>query len=137
MIKINLSNNSDILKIFLYLVAIHSFCVGIGLIVAPAEMFEYLGYNKCTERFFPTQGGIFHIIMAVGYYMGALRYSKSYDLIVFSIIVKFSATVFLIVYYLAVKSTWLILLSAVTDGLMGIIIYWLLSKSTLQLSDGE
>ena len=121
----NTSNytSSDLLILVMWIIAFHSLCVGVGLILAPSELFEFLGYSMCTERFFPTQGGVFHIIMAIGYIMGAIKYPESYDLIIFTIIVKFSATVFLIIYFIAVKQTWVILFSGVTDGFMGIIVY--------------
>ena len=124
--KFMTSNN--VLSIILWLVALHSFVVGIGLIITPSNIFEYLGYNICTERFFPTQGGIFHIIMAIGYALGAIRLAKSNDLVIFSIIVKFCATLFLIMYFIFVKQTWLILFSGITDCIMGIVIWWAYSN---------
>lgn len=131
-----IEQSGELLKIVLYLMSFHSLCVGIGLISVPSEMFELLGYSKCTERFFPTQGGVFHIIMAAGYLMGALKYPKAFDLIIFSIIVKFSATVFLLIYFLIVKNTWLIIISAVTDGIMGIVVFMLLKKVSRQQKNG-
>lgn len=120
------SNNK--LPIILWLVAIHSFLVGISLIITPSNIFEYLGYSFCTERFFPTQGGVFHIVMAIGYAMGAIKSATSDELIIFSIIVKFSATLFLIIYFLFVKQTWVILFSGIIDCIMGIIIWWAYSN---------
>jgi uncharacterized membrane protein len=110
------------LSLFLWLVAIHSFLVGIGLIVLPLPLLKLFGYGVCAERFFPSQGGVFHIAMAVGYAMGAYNL-KSYDcLIIFSIIVKFIATVFLFTYFFLVSSIWLVLLSGISDFLMGLIV---------------
>lgn len=126
---------SEMLVIILWVIAFHSFCVGVGLIVAPSELFELLGYTKCTERFFPTQGGVFHIIMAVGYIMAALKYPQSDDLVVFIIIVKLSATVFLLIYFIAVKQTWVILFSGISDGLMSFVVYLIYTKSKNQLRD--
>ena len=57
-----------ILKILLFLMSIHSMCVGIALIVTPVEMFSFFGYTPVTEKFFPVQGGVFHIIMSFVYY---------------------------------------------------------------------
>lgn len=126
---------SEMLVIILWVIAFHSFCVGVGLIVAPSELFELLGYTKCTERFFPTQGGVFHIIMAVGYIMAALKYPQSDDLVVFIIIVKLCATVFLLIYFIAVKQTWVILFSGISDGLMSFVVYLIYTKSKNQLRD--
>lgn len=127
--------SSDLLILVMWIIAFHSLCVGVGLIIAPSELLEYLGYSMCTERFFPTQGGVFHIIMTIGYIMGAIKYPESYDLIIFTIVVKFSATVFLIIYFIAIKQTLLILFSGMTDGLMGIIVYRLYTILMIKLND--
>jgi hypothetical protein len=121
-----------ILSVFLWLVAIHSFLVGAGLIVLPTSVFEYFGFNPTFERFFSTQGGVFHIAMSVGYAMAGFDKIKYRQLIVFSIIVKFIATVFLTSYFLIISSQWLILMSGISDLLIGIIIlylYLLLNKN--------
>jgi len=114
-----------ILSVFLWLVAVHSFLVGIGLIVLPSSAFEFLGFNPTFERFFSTQGGVFHIAMSVGYAMAGYDKIKYKQLIVFSIIVKIIATVFLISYFLIISSQWLILMSGISDFLMGAIILYL------------
>jgi hypothetical protein len=120
------------LPIFLWLIAIHSFFVGLGLILSPAEFFEFLGYNNLTERFFPTQGGVFHILMSVGYLLAVLKIKESYDLVIFSIIVKSTASLFLIIYFLAALPKMIILLSGVGDGVMAIILWWSFSKYKLE-----
>lgn len=122
-------SKKNFLKIILWLVAVHSAFVGIALIISPSEVFEILGYQKCTERFFPTQGGVFHIIMAVGYGFAANRSDYSNDLIVFSIIVKLLATLFLITYFILVMSNFIILFSALGDFIMGILIWWSFLKN--------
>jgi hypothetical protein len=116
--------NSKSLSIILWLIALHSFFVGIGLIVMPIPVMEFLGYNSCADRFFPTQGGVFHIIMAIAYSLAALRTKRFECMILFSIIVKFSATFFLFTYYFLVSPIWMVLLSGITDCLMGIVILW-------------
>lgn len=126
--SIKILTNNNKLAIILWLVAIHSFLVGVSLIITPSNVFEYLGYNLCTERFFPTQGGVFHIVMAIGYAMGAIKSASSDELILFSIIVKFCATLFLIIYFIFVKQTWVILFSGIVDCIMGIIIWWAYSN---------
>lgn len=110
------------LSIFLCLVAIHSLLVGVGLILLPISVIEFFGYQNCSERFFPSQGGVFHIAMAVGYAMAAYNIKRYECLIIFSIVVKFIATVFLFVYFFFVSSILLVLFSGVSDFLMGIII---------------
>ena len=113
------------ITVFLWLVAFHSLIVGIGLIILPTTVFESLGFNPTFDRFFSTQGGVFHIAMAVCYAMAAYDKIKFRQLIVFSVIVKFIATIFLFSYFIFVSSLWLIILSGITDFLMGIIILYL------------
>lgn len=113
------------LSLFLWLVAIHSFMVGVGLIILPTSFFEYLGFQPTFDRFFSTQGGVFHIAMAVGYAMAGYDKIKFEQLIVFSVIVKFIATVFLITYYIFITSQWMIIFSGISDFLMGLIILYL------------
>jgi len=110
--------------VFLWLVALDSFLIGISLIFLPSEVFEFLGFNPTFDRFFSTQGGVFHIAMAVCYAMAAVDLIKYKQLIIFSIIVKFIATVFLLSYYLIISSQSLIILSAVSDFLMGIVLLY-------------
>jgi hypothetical protein len=135
-LKYSTNNNAEKnLRVFLKLVAVHSLLVGIGLIFMPSNLMAYLGFNPCTERFFPTQGGVFHIIMAVAYLMGSSKYKKYHCMISFSIIVKLSATIFLLVYFLFIKQSIVILFSFITDGLMGVII-WRLNFISKRLSVG-
>lgn len=121
-IRLSQSDSKKLLSIFLWLVAVHSFLVGVGLIILPDSLINFFGFNKCTERFFPSQGGVFHIAMAVGYAMAAFDLRKYDCLIIFSIIVKFLATVFLFIYFFFVSSIWLVIFSGVSDFLMGLII---------------
>lgn len=111
-----------ILSFFLFLVAIHSFFVGTGLILLPSSAFEFLGFKATLDRFFSTQGGVFHIAMAVCYAMAAYNKKRFRYLIVFSIIVKFIATAFLIPYYIFISSQLLIILSGISDFLMALAI---------------
>ncbi len=115
----------DYLIIFLWLVAIHSFMVGLGLVLFPKPLIGMMGFETCTERFFPTQGGVFHIAMAVGYALAAWRPSRYDCLIQFSIIVKGIATLFLLSYFLFVDSILMVLFSGLTDMAMGLILWWL------------
>lgn len=125
------------LSIILVLVAIHSISVGVGLIIRPAELMQLFGFGKCYERFFPTQGGVFHIVMAVGYLMAAYNVDKYRCLAIFSIIVKIMATVFLFTYFIAVEQILLVLLSGIGDCLMGSIIYLALASYLKSYSEQD
>ena len=117
-----------VLSFFLWLVAIHSFLVGIGLIVLSSSTFELLGFKSTFDRFFSTQGGVFHIAMAFGYAMAAYDLKRFKELIVFSIIVKFIATIFLLLYFIILSSQLLIVLSGISDFVMGLVILFLYKK---------
>ena len=118
----NLSTNS--LSLILTLIGAHSFLVGLCLIIQPVVLMRLAGFSDGYEHFFPAQGGIFHVVMAVCYVMAALELGKRRSMVVYSIIVKTVATIFLLTYYFAVDAKWVILFSGLGDGLMGVAILW-------------
>lgn len=119
------------LKIFFFLVALHSFFVGIGLIVLPAELFESFGYNAINENFFRAQGGVFHLVMVVAYILAMKEPERNKIIVLFSITTKFIAAVFLFAYFLFVDGIIVVILSGVGDLLMALIIVYLSSKLNL------
>ena len=121
------------ISVFLWLVALHSFVVGVCLILLPSSVFVYLGFNPSFDRFFSTQGGVFHIIMSVCYAMGAYDIKKFLALVIFSFIVKFIAAIFLLLYFVLISSQLLIILSCVSDLVMGLIIFILYIKLDKQV----
>lgn len=122
-----------LLSIFLWVVSLHSFGVGIGLIFLPTAAFEYLGFLIPLERFFTSQGGVFHICMSICYALAAYDKKRFQSLIIFSLIVKLIAAVFLFAYFIFISSQLLIIFSAITDLAMGIII-WLLHRRLFEES---
>jgi hypothetical protein len=108
----------------LYVIALHSFAVGLGLVIQIPGIMAWLGFGNCHEHFFPAQGGVFHIVMAIGYTMAARDPFKYKCLITFTIIVKALATVFLISYFFLFEMIWMVFVSGVIDGLMGIAVFW-------------
>ncbi len=125
------------LQLFLWLVSIHSLIVGAGLIFAPGEFLEFLGYHNCQEHFFRSQGGVFHIGMAAGYAMAAYSPKKYERLIVFSIIIKTLATVFLSLYAILAAPIAIIILSAISDFIMGAVIFLLYYLSDVRTKEGR
>ena len=115
-------NNKKWLTIILLLVSIHSFFVGIGLIFMPCSLMKFFGFEVPVEKFFPVQGGIFHIVMCVIYALAASNIKRYSELIFVTIIAKFMATFFLLIYYIFVDNVWMVLSSAIADCLMGIVI---------------
>jgi hypothetical protein len=112
------------LGLILYLVSIHSLAVGLGLILLPLSQMPLFGFQVAVEKFFPVQGGVFHLVMSVAYAMAARGKLRREGLIIFSITAKYMATVFLIIYGLAVVGVWMVWLSAVGDVVMGTVILW-------------
>ena len=83
---------------------------------------DFFGLLPYVEQFFPTQGGVFHIVMAVAYGLAAREDGRNRTLLLFIITAKFMATIFLLIYSAFVASAWVLLLSAVGDGLLGLLI---------------
>ena len=136
----SLFNHPDkLLSTVLGLVAIHSLVMGLTLISQPGVLMEIAGFSPDGEHFFPAQGGVFHLLMFVVYLMGAIHIEKYHYFIVFSIFVKLVATFFLIIYCFAAEFKWVVFLSGIADGVMGLIIflafqYHLRSKKRTALS---
>ena len=112
------------LSFILWLVAAHSFFVGLGLIALPDSMFSFFGFTPGGELFFRAQAGVFHFVMVVVYVMAAVRIVSSPDSTQIAITAKFIAMVFLVSYFLFVVPVWMVLLSGIGDGAMGFLILW-------------
>ena len=123
------------LVIFLKLTALHSFSVGLGLIFLPAEYLEFFGFANTSACFFQLQGGVFHLVMTIAYWLAAKYLEKSPGLIQFVITAKCMAFVFLIVYFFAIESSWMVIASAAGDGLMALIIFILYRHYEMNLED--
>jgi hypothetical protein len=122
-----------LLKWVLWLIAIHSICFGISLVVMPISVIEFFGF-RLSEKFFADQGGVFHLIVAVAYIWAAMDLKNSFKLIVLSVVTKFTATLFLISYFLLVDQILMVFLSGFMDFLMGlaILVAYLLYKRQFQ-----
>ena len=113
------------LILFMWLVALHSFAVFLGLILIPAAQLSRFGLQNYSAGFFQAQGGVFHLVMSVAYLMAVKYLDETPALIYFSVSAKSIAVIFLLVYYFTAESAWIILLSAFGDGLMAMLIYLL------------
>lgn len=117
-----------ILSILLWLITIHSAVVGIALILLPFQLLEFFGYFGYSGIFFKTQGGVFHVVMAVAYALAAVNLGKAHFVIVFIIAAKSMATIFLLSYYIWIEPIWTVFFSAMGDGAMAIVLYLVYSK---------
>jgi hypothetical protein len=114
-----LSTRRGQLQALLWLVALHSVVVGVGLVLHPAGLLAAVGYAPLSEPFFPTQGGVFHFVMAIAYVLGARDPVRHEALIRFAVVVKFVALVFLVGYWLLHRHLLVVLGSGLADGVMG------------------
>jgi len=121
--KVLFNHPDKLLSTVLVLVAIHSLGMGLILIVQPAVLMKFAGFNLDCEHFFPTQGGVFHLLMSVVYLIGATHVEKYHHFIVFSIFVKAVALLFLMMYCFAAEFKWIVFLSGIGDGVMGLMIF--------------
>ena len=120
-----------LLVIALWLVTLHSFFVGIAMILLTTDWISYFDITPSEHRFFITQGGVFHIVMAIAYGMAAYNVNGSSALIIFSITAKFIATLFLLSYFIFFNQFGIIFLSAIGDFCMGLLILLLFRKYKL------
>jgi len=127
-------NYTKLLRIFLWLVAIHSFTVGIFLMFSPIEIIQFFGFRGYENNFFRAQGGIFHVVMSMAYIMAVAKHIHR-NLLWFSIFAKFTATIFLISYFVFVDQIITLLLSGLADFSMGIIIYFLMNSYQKSIAD--
>jgi len=117
-----------LMRIFLYLVALHSFLVGLLLMLLPPDIMTLFGYALVNERFFQIQAGVFHLVMVLAYLMAASDPARRQILVIFIYRVKFLATVFLFSYALFVQSSLTIIGSGLGDLIMGAIVLFLHRK---------
>lgn len=126
-----------LLKLFLRAVAVHSFFVGMVLVIQPAAVIRMLGFEEINNTFFPCQGGVFHMVMAIAYIYGAIDIHKNKNMIIYAVIVKISASVFLFSYYFFIERLWIIFLSAMIDFLMSAVIWGLLGYTSFRSKTRE
>ncbi|MGD0711247.1 MAG: hypothetical protein ABR968_08680 [Bacteroidales bacterium] len=107
-------------SLFLYALTIHSFIVGMCLILIPSQQIQLFGFNPQQEYFFRAQGGVFHIIMSLLYITAAKNPLKFTELVKIIIAVKLLAMVFLTGYFFFINNIITVLLSGIADGAMGI-----------------
>jgi hypothetical protein len=121
---IKIKNRSSILRLFLYLTALHSFVVGIGLILITNQLRLLLGFSPSQEQFFQTQSGVFHIIMATAYFLSGYNIEKYRQMFIFSIFVKFCASIFLFTYLIVISFSYILFFSGFVDLIIFLIMFY-------------
>ena len=112
-----------LMRIFLWLIAMHSFIVGILLVCIPVSLLPIFGFENYIGKFFTAQGGVFHIVMAFAYALAATDLNRHQGLIILTIFAKCMATIFLLIYYIVFEQIWMVLLSAVGDGTIAVVVW--------------
>lgn len=102
----------ELRRIYVWLVALHSYGVGLALVTVPEWGLAFGGF-EAESYFFARQGGVFHLLVAT-VYLGELRRSGTLD---FMVLAKATATVFLGA-YVAAGAPWVVGLSGLGDLLM-------------------
>lgn len=122
---------------FLWLVCAHSIGVGLGLIIMPSDWLAFFDLTVDPYRFFSTQGGVFHLVMAVAYGLAASKPERYPGLLILIVSAKIIAFLFLSIYYLAVEMILTVALSGVVDGMMAILIMFLYMKGFTEVQKVE
>ena len=99
------------------LISLHSMAVGVFLLFLPDWSAAFGGWGQVEHRFFPRQGGAFHLVVAAGYLHEYLRYRG----VTLLIIAKLTAVIFLVAMtFINVDGAWAVPASAAADGSMAL-----------------
>lgn len=106
----------DVERIFVVLVAAHSFAIGLALLAIPEWGARFGGFERLDPLFFARQGGAFHVVVAIGYLVEHLRHRTMTLLL----LAKCLAVAFLVTSTVTSQVPWVVPMSAAVDGLMAV-----------------
>jgi len=104
-------------RVLVGLVAVHSLAVGVGLLAIHFTG-PLFGFGTVTPPFFAHQGGAFHVVVGVAYW---LEY-RAQGTVRLLLLAKGAATVFLVGATLLTHVPWLVPLSGLGDAAMGVVV---------------
>jgi hypothetical protein len=107
--------------VLVLLVALHTFAIGVALLVVPEWALRVGGWQSIPPLFFPRQAAVFHFVVGFGY-LWELRQHRSIALLLFA---KSAALVFLVTAALVWPAPWFVPFAGVADGLMAAAVWWL------------
>jgi hypothetical protein len=110
-------------RVYVILVALHTFAVGAGLFFVPGWALRFGGWQVIPPLFFPRQAGIFHFILGIAY-LEEHRRSGGVSLLIMA---KTFAVVFLLGATVLADVPWFVTAAGVGDGLMALVA-WLLHR---------
>ncbi len=102
------------------LIALHSVVVGVFLIVATEWGARLGGFGGVQPLFFARQAGAFHFVAATAYLVEYFRYRG----VLLLVVTKSVAVVFLVMTAALDSVPWVVPLSGLADGLMGLAVVW-------------
>lgn len=103
-------------RLLVVLIALHSAGIGVALLAFPVWSAGFGGWGEAGPLFFLRQGGVFHLVVALGYLHEHLRH-RGVTLLVAA---KCAACLFLFGVTLAGESAWSVPLSGLADGAMAV-----------------
>ena len=111
-------NKAKMLGYVVVCVSLHSFALGVLLMVLDKDLFAVFGWEPLCNRFFLHQVGIFHIVLAVIYLIEYFRYKRVTSIL----LAKSAAVAFLAVEYIWLTPQTPILLAGLGDGALALIV---------------
>ncbi|MEK9144222.1 MAG: hypothetical protein AAB339_01275 [Elusimicrobiota bacterium] len=108
----NLSSGGPLSRLLILLIGVHSCALGLGLLFLPRRMAGLLGMECGPAIFFPSQAGIFLLILGVVYLL-ALK-EPAYVLVL--LLSKAAAMVFLVTHAAFLSGPPILWLAALGDG---------------------
>ena len=111
---------TDVQRWLVTLIALHSFTVGVFLLLLTEWSVAFGGWGPSTPLFFPRQAGVFHLVVGVGYLYEYRRYQG----VGLLLIAKTIAVLFLLANtFLTDSPAWPIPIAALGDGAMALAVY--------------
>jgi hypothetical protein len=98
------------------LIALHTYGIGMGLLVVPEWALRFGGWDTIPPLFFPRQAGVFHLVVGTGYLVEYVRW-HSVSLLLTA---KACAFVFLMGATFLTAVPWFVTFAGIVDGLMGL-----------------
>ena len=112
-----------VLNLLVLAVASHSIAGGVLLLFFPLWTLKLVGWNFAGQVFWPSQAGLFLVLLG-GVYASAIRLRV---LVWFLIVSKACAIVFLLLSFVFLDAPRVVIAMAIVDGLMGLsvaLMYW-------------
>lgn len=124
------SSARRLLGTLVFLIALHSYGVGAALIAVPEWGARLGGWDGVHPTFFMRQAGVFHFLVATVYLAEWRRYGS----VRFLLLAKATAVAFLGLVWILDGEPWVVPLSGLADGVMGVAVLVLARRAGVDLS---